>query len=110
MSETALTQAVAALMADAPRSPKKKSEYAASLKKKSKYAAHVDNEQLRKDMDARRRRNSQSWSAVGEELGMSRAVISRIKNGERKVTLDQFATIVNWLGVAADDYIVKERR
>jgi transcriptional regulator with XRE-family HTH domain len=64
----------------------------------------VDVEALYAALDAKRRGGSKSWREVGRDLGISPSTFSRLANG-RSPDVNSFATLLNWLGMKADDFM-----
>jgi len=63
----------------------------------------VDVEALYTALDAKRRGEKKSWREVGRDLGISPSTFSRLAN-KRSPDVNSFATLLNWLGMKADDF------
>jgi transcriptional regulator with XRE-family HTH domain len=61
-------------------------------------------------LNAKREANGMSWRAVAKDIGVSPSLLSRIGNGYRP-DADGFVTLVTWLGMSAEDFMIttKER-
>ncbi|CAL9610423.1 helix-turn-helix domain-containing protein [Nocardiopsis dassonvillei] len=68
---------------------------------------HLDVEALYAALDAQRRSKDLSWRQLAKEIGVSPSLLSRLSNGLRP-DVDSFATLVNWLGVPAEQFLVDE--
>jgi transcriptional regulator with XRE-family HTH domain len=69
---------------------------------------HVDVERLHAALDAEREARSLSWRQLAKEIEVSPSLLSRLGNGLRP-DVDAFATLVQWLGVPAEQFMVDER-
>jgi transcriptional regulator with XRE-family HTH domain len=70
-------------------------------------SAIVDVQALHEALDAARQTRGWSWRQLARELELTPSTMSRLANGQ-KPDVDAFATMVSWLAVDADDFIVAE--
>ncbi|MCM3556704.1 helix-turn-helix domain-containing protein [Janibacter melonis] len=68
--------------------------------------ASVDVQALHAALDATRTARGLSWRQLAKELGVSPSTISRMANGLRP-DVTAFAAMTTWLGMSADDFIVR---
>ncbi|MFF8868016.1 helix-turn-helix domain-containing protein [Streptomyces sp. NPDC015139] len=66
---------------------------------------HVDVERLYGALDAQRSARGLSWRQLAKELEVSPSLLSRMANGLRP-DVDAFATLVQWLAVPAEQFMV----
>ncbi|MGQ0572904.1 MAG: helix-turn-helix domain-containing protein [Pseudonocardia sp.] len=64
----------------------------------------VDVERLRAALDAERKERGLSWRQVATEADVSSSLFTRIGKGHSP-DLESFAALVQWLGVAADQFM-----
>jgi transcriptional regulator with XRE-family HTH domain len=67
----------------------------------------VDVEGLYRALDAEREAQGLSWRQLAKEIGVSASLLSRLGNGLRP-DVDAFATLVQWLGIPAEQFMVRE--
>lgn len=67
--------------------------------------AHIDTVALYASLDAARSARNVSWRSLAKEIGVSPSLLSRLGNG-LKPDADGFATLVAWLNVPAERFIV----
>ncbi|GAA4907645.1 helix-turn-helix domain-containing protein [Streptomonospora salina] len=68
---------------------------------------HLDVEALYAALDSERRTRELSWRQLAKEMQVSPSLLSRLSNGLRP-DVDSFATLVRWLGVPAEQFLVNE--
>jgi transcriptional regulator with XRE-family HTH domain len=67
----------------------------------------IDVSKLYGALDAERTARDISWRQLAAEIGVSPSLLSRLGNDQRP-DVDAFMTLVRWLGVPADDFMVDE--
>lgn len=67
----------------------------------------VDVAALYASLDAERQARKLSWRQLAKEIGVSPSLLSRLGNGYRP-DADGFATLVRWLGMPAEQFMVGE--
>ncbi|KOG77470.1 MULTISPECIES: helix-turn-helix domain-containing protein [Streptomyces] len=65
----------------------------------------IDVERLYAALDAQRTARDLSWRQLAKTLEVSPSLLSRLANGLRP-DVDAFATLVQWLGVPAEQFMV----
>jgi transcriptional regulator with XRE-family HTH domain len=68
---------------------------------------HIDVEALYSALDSERRSKDLSWRQMAKEIQVSPSLLSRLGNGLRP-DVDSFATLVRWLGMPAEQFMVEE--
>lgn len=67
----------------------------------------LDAELFYSDLDSVRRKFDMTWQGLGEYLGVSNAMFSRIKSGQN-VSLGMFMFLCHWLGEDPFKYFLNE--
>lgn len=67
----------------------------------------VNIDALRAALDAERSARDLSWRQLAAEIGVTPSLLSRVRNGY-KPDADGFATLVTWLGIPAERFMVGE--
>lgn len=65
----------------------------------------MDARRLYDALDAERKARRYSWRQLAEQAGVSASLLSRMNNGHRP-DLDGFIGLVQWLGAAAENFMV----
>jgi transcriptional regulator with XRE-family HTH domain len=65
----------------------------------------IDVEGLFASLNAAREARGSSWRTLAKEIGVSPSLLSRLGNG-LKPDADSFATLVQWLGLPAEQFFV----
>lgn len=68
----------------------------------------IDVEGLFAALNAAREARGSSWRALAKEIGVSPSLLSRLGNG-LKPDADSFATLVQWLGLPAEQFFLDPR-
>lgn len=68
-------------------------------------AGRLDAARLYAALDAEREAQELSWRQLATEAGVSASLVSRMGNGHRP-DLDGFITLVQWLGMPAETFMV----
>ncbi|MEU2947389.1 helix-turn-helix transcriptional regulator [Nocardiopsis alba] len=68
---------------------------------------HLDVEALYAALDSERRSRDLSWRQLAKEVQVSPSLLSRLGNGLRP-DVDSFATLIRWLGVPAEQFMIDE--
>lgn len=68
----------------------------------------IDVEGLFAALNAAREARGSSWRALAKDIGVSPSLLSRLGNG-LKPDADSFATLVQWLGLPAEQFFVDPR-
>ncbi|MBN9104125.1 MAG: helix-turn-helix transcriptional regulator [Propionibacteriaceae bacterium] len=58
-------------------------------------------------LDAERDARGVSWRQLAKEIGVSPSMLSRLGNGQRP-DADGFATLVRWLNMSAEAFMIEE--
>lgn len=69
----------------------------------------VDATALREALDEARQAMGYSWRQLAAEIGVTPSLLSRLRNGY-KPDADGFMTLVQWLGMEAEDFVPKLKR
>jgi len=67
----------------------------------------IDIRALCASLDAARKARNLSWRQMAGEIGVTPSLLSRLRNGY-KPDADGFMTLVRWLGMPAEDFMVDE--
>lgn len=67
----------------------------------------IDIRALCASLDAARKARDLSWRQMAGEIGVTPSLLSRLRNGY-KPDADGFMTLVRWLGMPAEDFMVDE--
>lgn len=67
----------------------------------------VNVEALYATLDTKRRSQDASWREIARELEVSPSTFSRMAQG-RRPDVDTFATLLHWLGIGAETFMVGE--
>ncbi len=59
-------------------------------------------------LNAAREARGLSWRQLAKEIGVSPSLLSRLGNGDRP-DADGFATLVTWLGMPAENFMVSDK-
>ena len=65
-----------------------------------------DSKALYQALDEQRRNRNLTWDQVANEIGVSKATISRTKGGGR-MEVDGMLAMVGWLGVPVECFVVQ---
>lgn len=67
----------------------------------------IDIPRLYKTLDAQRKELDVSWRQLAREIGVSPSLLARLGNGYRP-DADGFATLVRWLNMPAEQFMVDD--
>jgi transcriptional regulator with XRE-family HTH domain len=70
--------------------------------------ARLNVEALVAALDSKRRAQNLSWRQLAGEAGVSQSTLTRMTQGKRP-DVDTFASLLRWLGMPAEDFLVGER-
>jgi transcriptional regulator with XRE-family HTH domain len=69
--------------------------------------AKLDVEALVAALDSKRRAKGLSWRQLAGKADVSQSTLTRMQQGKRP-DVDTFASLVRWLGMPAEDFLVSE--
>lgn len=69
--------------------------------------AKLDVEALVGALDAQRQAKGFSWRQLADKAGVSQSTLTRMQQGKRP-DVDTFASLVRWLGIPAEQFLVNE--
>ncbi|UJP41060.1 helix-turn-helix domain-containing protein [Cellulomonas palmilytica] len=69
--------------------------------------ARIDAAALQNALEQARLTKGLSWRQVAAESGVTPSLLSRLRNGY-KPDADGFMTLVTWLGLPAEDFLIEE--
>lgn len=69
--------------------------------------AKLDVEALVGALDSKRRAKGLSWRQLAEKTDVSQSTLTRMQQGKRP-DVDTFASLLRWLGMPAEDFLVSE--
>jgi transcriptional regulator with XRE-family HTH domain len=70
--------------------------------------AKLDVEALVSALDSKRRAEGISWRQLAAKSGVGQSTLTRMTQGKRP-DVDTFASLVRWLGMPAEDFLVSEK-
>ena len=69
--------------------------------------ARLDIQALVAALDSKRRAKNLSWRQLAKKTDVSQSTLTRMQQGKRP-DVDTFASLVRWLGMPAEDFLVSE--